>query len=313
MKKRNWIDKINWVANLKRFMRTHTFPGLDNISIYHALRFFFNELQEEQLMIRASAVSFHTILATFPSIICFFTLIPYIPLAHFQENLYAFMQEILPHNAYQMLNGTIQDIINIPRGGLFSLGFLLTIFFSTNGVNFLIQSFHKNSKEYRQRGFIRNRWLSLKLTLLLFSMLVVSVSFIIMGNELIRALLNYLEIKNAYTMFIFSALKWIMIVMFFFFSYACLYYYGGGHKGKWMFLSPGATLAMILSVMTSLGFSFFVNNFSHYNTVYGAIGTIIVMMIWIQLNSLMILVGYELNDSIYLFRKQRDKSNKHEV
>ncbi len=308
MKIRQFI--IEMILKIKNLLKGINLPGLEDVSLWNAGKFFFREMSEEILMIRASAVSFHTILSTFPSIIFLFTLIPYIPIKHFQEILFTSLAQILPKNAYDMLYSTIADIISIPRGGLLSLGFITALWFSTNGVNFLIQSFHKNSKEYRKRGFIRNRLLAIQLTTLLFFMLTLSITLIITGNQLLSLLLKTMHIKSAFTFLMFSLLRWLIIISLFFFSIACLYYYGSGNKGKWRFLSPGATVATSLSILTSIGFSYFVNNFANYNKFYGSIGTIIVLMLWIYLNSFVLLIGYEMNDNIYKYIAQRKKEIK---
>jgi membrane protein len=296
-------------ARFKTALKKQSLPGLDGVSIWNAGKFFFREMREEILMIRASAISFHAILSTFPSIIFLFTLIPYLPIKHFQEILFTSLAQILPKNAYDLLYSTIADIVSIQRGGLLSLGFFSALWFSTNGVNFLIQSFHKNSKDYRKRGFLRNRLLAIQLTGLLFFMLTLSVTLIITGNQVLTLLLKYLQIKSAFTFLLFSILRWLIILSLFFFSIACLYYYGSGNRGKWRFLSPGATVATTLSILTSIGFSFFVNNFANYNKFYGSIGTIIVLMLWIYLNSFVLLIGYEMNDSIYKYIAQRKRES----
>ena len=292
---------------LKNYLDTHSFPGLNGISIWRATKFFFKELQEEILMIRAAAIAFHTILSAFPMIIFIFTLIPYVPIKHFQEILFVLTAQILPKNAYELLYTTIEDIISIPRGGLLSINFIMAIWFSTNGVNFFIHSLHKNSREYRNRGFIKNRWLAMRLTFIMIFMLLTSIFLIIVGNSLILKLLNYWEIKSAFTVLIFTSLRWLIILLFFFFSIACLFYYGSGMKGKWRFFSPGATMATIGTIATSLGFSFFVNNFGRYNKFYGSVGTVIVFMIWVYINSLVMLIGYELNEKVFAYIDHKKK------
>ena len=97
--------------------------------------------------------------------------------------------------------------------------------------------------------------------------------------------------------------RWIIIVAIFFFSISLLYRYGPAHKLKWKFLSPGSVLATTLAVLTSIGFTYYINNFSSYNKIYGSIGTLIVVMLWLYLNSLILLIGFELNANIDLAKR----------
>lgn len=147
----------------------------------------------------------------------------------------------------------------------------------------------------------------MRLTFIMIFMLLTSIFLIIVGNSLILKLLNYWEIKSAFTVLIFTSLRWLIILLFFFFSIACLFYYGSGMKGKWRFFSPGATMATIGTIATSLGFSFFVNNFGRYNKFYGSVGTVIVFMIWVYINSLVMLIGYELNEKVFAYIDHKKK------
>ncbi|MDA3779886.1 MAG: YihY/virulence factor BrkB family protein, partial [Bacteroidales bacterium] len=106
--------------------------------------------------------------------------------------------------------------------------------------------------------------------------------------------------------------KWIIIIAFFFFAISSLFYLAPAKKTKWRFISVGSTLATILTLLTSLGFSYFVNNFGQYNKLYGSIGTLMVILIWLYFNSFAILLGFELNASINNAKQENLNIKKHE-
>src|SRR5690606_20916456 len=120
-------------------------PGFGSLPLYTVAVFFFQEIASESLLNKASSLSYNFMLAIFPGIIFLFTLIPYIPITDFQDQLLNFINLVLPHNAYLAIESTLEDIIKNQNSGLLSFGFLLALFFSTNGVHSLMQAFNKSS------------------------------------------------------------------------------------------------------------------------------------------------------------------------
>lgn len=242
-------------------------------------------------------------LALFPATIFLFTLIPYIPIKHFQDQLLKIMEQVMPSNAFSALEATITDIIKNQNGKLFSFGFLTTLFFATNGVNRLMQDFNKSSLINETRSYLKRRWVALVLTVVISISLLLAVAIMIVGHKILFFLQHQFD-SDAHGWFVIIALfRWVIVIIIFFVTVSLLYRYGPAHQQKWKFLSPGSVLATALAVLTSLGFTFYINNFSSYNKIYGSIGTLIVVMIWLYLNSLIILIGFELNASIELSKR----------
>jgi len=252
---------------------------------------------------QASSLAYNFMLALFPATIFLFTLIPYIPIRHFQDNLVDMMAGVMPRNAYLAFQDAIKEIITKKSGGLTSFGFLTTMYFATNGVNRLIQAFNKSSLVKENRSYIHRRWVALVLTIMICSSMFVAVGIMIAGHKVLIFLQHHFYSKAHAWFTAIALLKWIIVVSIFFVTVSLLYRYGPAHKQKWKFLSPGSVLATSLAVLTSLGFTFYINNFSSYNKIYGSIGTLIVIMIWLYLNSLIILIGFELNASIELCKR----------
>ena len=92
-----------------------------------------------------------------------------------------------------------------------------------------------------------------------------------------------------------------------FYTFAFIYKFGPAVTKRWKLLTPGSILGSLLSVLATIGFSIFVNNFGRYNALYGSIGTVIVLMIVIYINSLVLLIGYELNASIHSIKALADE------
>jgi membrane protein len=273
------------------------------MSLYTVAVFFFGEIKQGTLANKASSLAYNFMLALFPATIFLFTLIPYIPIRHFQDNLLTILGQILPNDAYIALKSTIIDIVKTQNAKLFSFGFLTALFFATNGVSRLMQDFNKSSLINESRSYLKRRWVALVLTVVISMSMLVAVSIMIAGHRLLIFLQHHFYSKAQGWFIAIALLKWIIVIIIFFVTVSLLYRYGPAHKQKWKFLSPGSILATSLAVITSLGFTYYINNFASYNKIYGSIGTLIVMMIWLYLNSLIILIGFELNASVELGKR----------
>ena len=278
-------------------------PGFRPLPLYTVAVFFFNEIKDGRLSNKAASLAYNFMLAIFPATIFLFTLIPYIPIKHFQDQLLNVLAEVMPQNAFSAFQFTITDIVKNQNGGLFSFGFLSTLFFATNGVNKLMQAFNKSSLIQESRTYLHRRWIALALTVVISISLLVAITVMIIGHKIVL-FIQYIFHSHAHGwQLLTDLLRWVIVIVIFFVTVSLLYKYGPAHKQKWRFLSPGSILATFLAILTSLGFTFYINNFSSYNKIYGSIGTLIVVMIWLYLNSLIILIGFELNASIELSKR----------
>jgi membrane protein len=280
-------------------------PGFDKMPLYEVADFFFTGIQKGSIKSRASSVAYSFFLALFPGIIFLFTLIPYIPVENFQSQLLLLIKDILPANAYLATRETIVDIVSHQRGGLLSIGFLLVIFFSTNGITALIDGFNRSYHVKETRKGFGLRMVALSLTAILSLLVVLAILLITFSETAIKFLVDHHIIKNKMQVFLLYAGKWLIIIMLFLSAISSIYYFGPALKKKWRFVSPGSLLASFLCILTSVGFGVFVNNFASYNKVYGSIGTLIVIMLWIYYNSVILIIGFELNASIDNARHSR--------
>jgi membrane protein len=237
-------------------------------------------------------------LALFPGIIFLFSLIPYIPIKNFQIELLELLQSVFPKDAYVAAKSTIEDIVKHQRGGLLSLGFILAIYFTTNGISALIDGFNKSYHVKETRKGIGQRLVAFMLTAILSSLVIGAIIIIISSEAATQYLVTHHIIKSKGQIVLLYIGKWLVIAALFLFAISFLYYIGPALHKRWRFFSAGSLVASFLSILTSIGFGAFVNNFGSYNKVYGSIGTLIVIMLWIYYNALILIIGFELNASI---------------
>lgn len=278
-------------------------PGFEGLPLYDVAEFFIKRLQESELQTRARALAFSFMLALFPTVIFIFTLIPYIPVASFQNQLLDLIAEALPATTFEAARETIIDIIRHQRGGLLSFGFFFALFISADGTLALMKWFNKSYHGKSVRAHWKMRLMAIGLTIILALLVFVALALILLSGLIYYYIAQKQILASFFDLLLLQAGKWVILLLLCFTAISLLYYYGPLRKEKLKFISAGSSLATFLIVVTSLGFNFFLNNFAQYNKLYGSIGTLIVILIWLYINSLVILIGYELNVSIRKARK----------
>ncbi len=290
-----------FVNHLVKWSKKRSLPGFRKIPIYDILVFIIKEIKRYDLITRANSIAFSFFISLFPSLIALFTLVPFIKkylfsLLGLEGNIQAALRNeigiILPGVAGERLFTFIEDITQNPRIGLFSIGFFLALFFASNGMIAMIRGFQKDySMTFKSRNGIIKRVMAIILTLEV-GALVIGSSILIVFGEYLYGLIGNTNI------YFFLTLRWITVLILFYFSIYLIFRRAAGFKTKPPFFTPGTLLSTLMCLLSSLGFSFYINHFNRYNELYGSIGTIIILMLWIQLNALFILIGFELNASI---------------
>ena len=291
---------INWLKKVR-------FEKYENVSLYKIIRIFLNNLWNDDILDRANGVAFNFILAIFPAIIFLFTLIPYVTEFFPEintESIMAFLGQQIPPSMFETVAATVNDIINNQRGGLLSLGFLFSIYLSTNGMMALMRAFNAVYRTIENRSGLKTRLIATGLTLNLTFVLFLAIILLIVGQFVLEAVMSNLPAFDwinisSFTVILLFIVRFITIFIAFFLAISFIYYFGPAIHYNWKFFSVGSLLATLLSLLVSYGFSFYVTNFGTYNKIYGSIGVLIALMIWIQLITIVLLVGYEVNASIH--------------
>ncbi len=302
MEEKSDLSKISLFVNKKAKWaisqaKQISLPGFESIPIYDVVVFFIRGIQRGALTTRASSIAFHFALASLPLIIYLFTLIPHIPINNFQEGFMSMVESMLPSNVFQLLESTLRDMF-IKRRALQLLGILIALYFATNAINVLIVAFNNTYHAIETRSWMERRTIAAFLVIIMFVLMVTAISLIIFSRSAINLLEDKEIIQKSLTLYIFRIGKWIVIIALIYSALSFLYWLGPSRKMKWKFYSAGSSLASVLVILTSLIFSFIINNFGQFNKFYGSIGTLMVILLWLYLNSIALLIGFELNASI---------------
>ncbi len=281
------------VATLKKVQFKHY-----DVNLYDVIVVFIEKIKKDEIITRAYSVAFNFTLSIFPAVIFLFTLIPYfnyiIP-ALDSEVILDYIGTYMPEYMFLTIRDTIEDIVGKTRGGLLTFGAVFALYMATNGMLTLMNAFNAVYMTVEKRGFFKTRLAATLLTIMLAGALILAVILLIVGST---AMEYFNEIAWLQT-YLFFILRFAIIFAVFLFVISTIYYFGPAVHSNWRFFSIGATMATILTLAVSYGFSFYVANFAAYNKLYGSIGVLIALMLWQFIISVVLLVGYEINASMH--------------
>lgn len=284
---------------LVEWSKSTNFLRLGGISLYDIISGFINGIINGKITMRAAAISYSFFLALFPFIIFLFTFIAFIPIANLQNQIMEGLSEILPDFTYITIRDTIYDIISIQRSSLLSIGFITAFYFSSNGIRAIISAFTVFSSRKDTRAEWKVQLLSAVLTISLVLLLILSVLIVVLSNFGLSYLKNNGLVNDWFTYYFLIVGKWAVFFFLLSVSVSILYRFGPPRHARFRFFSPGAFVSSFLMMISIVLFSYYVSNFGTYNKIYGSLGTIIIVMLLININALLLLVGYEFNVSFY--------------
>jgi membrane protein len=281
-------------------------PGFRGLPLYDVIIFFKSQVQKVGLNDRARSIAFSFLMSIPAAMIFLCTLIPYLPVSKkLTRQLLLLTKEITPNqNTNILVSNFINDFLTKQRGGLLSVGLVVTLYYASTAMIGLMQSFNKSLTTYTPRNFFVNRLIAIRLTLVMILLLIGSVLILVTQDELLRYIFRAFNIQRNSMKGVIKTLRWVVIIPLFYFTIAFIYKHAPAIKEKWRLISPGTTLATTLMILLTFIFSFWVNKFGTYNKVYGSIGTIMILMIVVYFNALILLIGFELNVSIHSLQEK---------
>lgn len=273
-------------------------PGFDGFDLYRISRFFFLALSEGRIITRASAIAFKLFLAFFPTIILLLTLIPYIPVADFQDKLMETFRGMLPIEVYRFIEDLLHDLVVRKHSTLLSISFLVGIYLASNSMAAIMSGFSYSYHITRWHSAFKQRLISLGLLMVLTVMLVVAMALLTLSNWAVSLLAHHGHVFGILEVIGFFIVKWGTTIMLMLTSISLLYNAGDPSARRFKLFTPGAFLALILTLLLSQGLAFFFSHITNYNALYGSLGAILAVQLWLYFNMIVLLVGFELNTSV---------------
>ena len=319
-----------WYHKDDNILRKVRFPGT-KLPLLDVVIDFVKMFTKGRTIDRAAGVAFNFFVALFPLVLFFFTLIPYIPIPHLYERVMLALDDFLiPSGTMDYVKETIDSIMNQPHDGLLSISIFLCLIFGSSGIVAIFRGFRNvyasflTDKGLGLKGWMMQRFFAILMLIILGALIVISVLLISLGGTALRYLVTHELLEGgSFAFFLFSVLRWVVGVFALCFGISLLYYFGNvkfdehyrverklkGENGQKLYrnfviFSPGTILATALFVLGTVGFNTYISNFSRYNVLYGSIGTLIILLLWIWIVAILILTGNDLNSSI---RRKSDR------
>lgn len=285
-------------------------PGFGGFSVYHISRFFFHALLQGQIVDRAAAIAFRLFIALFPALIVLLTLIPFIPVPDFQVKLLGAFHTMLPEEVYAFIEGLLHDLVLRKHSTLLSVSFVFGLFLASNSMQAILQGFSRSAYVTEWYRPWKQRLVSL-LLMFSFTLLCVVATAVLTASSWGRTLLHdhvdrfhFLESAG------FTLVRWATSVMLVLTAISLLYHAGSPGKKRFHLVTPGAVLAIVLIFLLSRALAYVFENVTDYNALYGSIGVILAVQLWLHFNMIVLLIGYELNSSIAHARRAHSQKLK---
>lgn len=300
--------KIPILCSLISLVDKIKIPGLEGLSLYDVVEMYVLGIIKGALSSRASAISFSFFMAIFPFLLFILNLIPFVPIQDFQADVFAFIDGILPPQTSDFFNNIIIDIMNNRRGGLLSIVFVLSMFLTTNGVQAVFAGFENSYHVEVNRSFFKQYLVSFGVAIILAFLLLTAVGGIVFFEFFINVLFKNKIIEDA--LFWITIGKRVFYLMMIVLGVGTFYYFGCTGNLKPKFFSVGLFFTSILLVGTTYLFGIYVEDFSRYNELYGSIGALLILMVYIWLNANILLLGFELNAALRSLKNRNLKKSK---
>ncbi|MBT6175178.1 MAG: YihY/virulence factor BrkB family protein [Flavobacteriales bacterium] len=296
-----WIESSPIVKRTKLFLRSISPWGVEGMNLYDVFRFFGLGLINGSVSIRAASISYRLLLAFFPAMILLLSILPHTPLE--TNDVMDALLLFFPGETVSLFELTVNDLLEKSHVSILSIGFILTVIYASNSVNAILTGFNASYLLEKKGNPMLYYFISLLLLVILVVMLGVAVFLIGFSGQGLTWLSNKGLLPGELLPWL-NIARWTMSLILVYFSVSILYHFGNPDRDKWRTITPGATMTTILIVLLSVGLGAFITYLDSYNRLYGSLGTFLLLLVWVNANSSILLLGFEFNVSVHKARNE---------
>lgn len=296
-----WIRLLSFKLTRKAKLLRKIHFGNPDQNLYDVGRIFLEQVRKDEISERAGAMAFSFTVAMFPLLLFLLNIIPYIGMFFKNvttQNILLFINEFIPESIYQEAEATIMDIVSRPRQSLLSIGFFLALFLATNGVVSMMNAFNAVYRTKENRSFWTTRLIAVSIVFILVLTICGAVVIMILGGSVLYQISEWDFVSSSVYFYMLTAFRFLVLLSVFTLATAFIFRFAPAVHDKWKFFSVGSVTAGFLINFGFYLFTFYLNNFATYNKLYGSIGAMIAVMLWLFITSLIILVCFEINVSL---------------
>lgn len=279
-------------------------PGFKGLSLYDVLRFFYTGMTDSKFTLMSAAMAYNFFISLFSTLFLIFLFIPQIPIVDLEARIIELLANVVPNQGIEAVEQAVSAYLSGRSSDtwLVVLMILLSIWGAIRGVLAMMKAFTKNEDTFKNRNFFELYGTALMIFLTLGVLVIVSASLLIIGREFLDWMWENGFLSESINLFLLQTLRYLLTLLTIFLAISTIYYIAPATKKRWNFFSPGAITAGVLILFAMIGLDFFVQRFSDstFNAIYGSISTIILLIVWFNYLSIMLLIGFELNAAIDL-------------
>lgn len=276
-------------ALLERFRVPLSWPQL--------LKQTFTETLADDVFNLAAQQAYYFFFALFPALLALISIASFFPIENLTGEITTMLQRVAPRDVTDIVTDQIRQIGQSNAGGILTLAFIFTLWSSSSAVLAMCSTLNAAYDITEGRPWWKVRLTAIGLTLGLALFILVSMTLVVAGPTLAEKIAASMNLGAAFT-FTWKLLQWPVVFVMVATAVAMVYYFAPDAEQDWVWITPGSVLATTLWVLASLGFRFYVTNFASYNETYGAIGGVMVLLLWFYVSGIALLIGAELNAEI---------------
>ena len=269
------------------------FPVLNGLPLGKVLIRTVKEFIDDEMSTYASALAYQMLFSLFPFILFLIALIGFLHLPDFFTWLRLQSELVLPPQALEQVNPVI-DQLQQSKGGLLSVGIVIALWTASAGVRLMMSAMNAAYDVVEGRPIWKRFPLSIFYTIGIAGMLLAAAALMVLGPQVMGWLAGQVGLEE-FVVTLWTILRWPVIILLMMVAVAVIYYVMPDVEQKFRFITPGSVLAVVVWIVASLGFAFYVKTFADYNAMYGSIGAIIVLLLYFYISSAVLLLGAEMN------------------
>jgi membrane protein len=308
-----WGNDLECIPGLGKFVaksKVISLPGFQKVPLYDVMRFFMKSMSKGVVFQRAAAITYRVFVAIIPMAIALFSAIAFLG-EGFRNTFISLLQSVVPPYAWPAVEGVIFDVVMRQNGTLWSSMFIVGIYFTIVCIMGIVSAMTTSYYNEGQRTFLQQIGLSIKLMLLTFFIIVLVAALFIFASLAIHYIhTNYVDNPQLYS-FAVSFFKWVLVFAAVYFLISTFYYMAPPQRGNYRFFSAGSSTCAILLVVLLGVINLYFSNFSNYNLIYGSLGALFAILLWINWSSTIFLICYDLNVSIAKAKSENKELGDH--
>ncbi|MGE5171130.1 MAG: YihY/virulence factor BrkB family protein [Rudaea sp.] len=276
------------------------------MSLRELLTSVYREMKRDNAFDGAAVLAYYLTLAIFPATIALLAVTPYLPIARVDQAIMDLMREALPLRAAEMFAGVVHQVASERRGGLLTFGVAAAYWSASNGMYAVMRQLNAAFNVKEGRPFLRARATALLLSLLFGVLVLGGFSLIVLGGVIQAWIGDRYGFSDALLAF-FVVFRWLVIVLSLLLAISLIYYLAPNRARRFRLFTAGSVAATALLVVASYAFSLYTSHFGNYSAVYGSIGAMVLLMLWLYIAGLVILAGAEVDEVLEQRRRADDQ------